>query len=170
MSMALAPMVERSQSGFVQQLSVLPFPFRAYFYESPVREALRTSECVKLLSELYAEAQKAPARAMAVTLETRNVYLPEIGPEWLLGGDEGSTMQRPIDVTGDEVPVLSRLIADVGRRLAAGLTHDEIRTVYGLREDAAALAEVNRKMEVFTTEEGRLMGLAIGIELPELES
>ena len=170
MSMALAPLVERTEGGFMQQLSVLPFPFRAYFYESPVREALRSPECVKLVGELYAAAQRAPARVMSLTLETRNVYLPAIGPEWLLGGDEGAGMQRPVAITGAEVPVLSRLLADVGRRLAAGLTHDELRVTYGLREDASALAEATRKMNALTGEEGRLMGLSMGIELPELEA
>ena len=134
-----------------------------------MREALRSPECVKLVGELYAAAQRAPARVLSLTLETRNVYLPAIGPEWLLGGDEGSGMQRPVSVSGAEAPVLSRLLADVGRRLAAGLTHDELRVTYGLRDDASAAAELSRKMNALTAEEGRLMGLSIGIELPALE-
>jgi len=66
------------------------------------------------------------------------------------------------------LPVLSRLVADLGRRFAAELSVDEVRAIFGLRDDAALRESAERKMSALKDREGRLMGLSMGLDLDAL--
>jgi hypothetical protein len=167
MTMAPAPILEPTPEGLMQSVSVMPFPFRAYFFEAPVREVIASESSLSLLAELYAAALAKPEEVLALTLDTRNVYLPAIGPEWLLGSEDAAP-RRAMSLSGPSLPVLSRLVADLGRRFAAELSVDEVRAIFGLRDDAALRESAERKMSALKDREGRLMGLSMGLDLDAL--
>lgn len=159
-----SPIVEAILGELSQQLVMLPLRFRAYFYEAPVRERLSSDEIVGLVAELYLAALASPARVLALLFETRNVLSSrEMSPESLLAvPDVGAA--RVMVSAGPRAPVLSRFIADVGRRLSAGCSLDEIRAAYGLLEVASEREAASQKMAALQAGEDDLVRRWLGLD------
>ncbi|MBL8953923.1 MAG: hypothetical protein JNK82_24310 [Myxococcaceae bacterium] len=150
MAMVPAPMVVRRAEGLMRPVSVAPFPFRGYFYEAPVRARLQSSVVHALVAELYAAACAAPAKVLALTRDTRDLWLMPLDPLEAHGVEpEAGPPAMPLPLPVDGVvclPLVSRLLAELGRLFAAGLTLDEVRARFELKTDALAKASAQAKV------------------------
>jgi hypothetical protein len=165
MALVISPLVQVHADQLVRAVAPLPFPFRRYFYEAPVREALRGDAVLDVVAELYAAMRTEPARVLAQTADARDLYRGKLEPGAFGTGDAEPEMTTPL--TGEfpaHAPALSRLLSDVGRLLAAGLSCEELRAHYALQPDDAANERARAKLQELETWESRLYGAAVGID------
>lgn len=166
MAMFPAPMVLAFGNTLRRMVSVLPFPFRAYFYESPVREQLQNAQVYAVAAELYALAATDPVRVLELTRETRGIYLSELEALEPYGESDNAIPSKVFEYSAApevNVQLLSRILADLGRRLAAGLTLDEVRASLDLMNDAALKASAESKQNAQAEQEARYYMAAMDV-------
>lgn len=165
MTMVPSPLVTQTQHGLSRSVSVMPAPMRAYFYEQPVRERLTTDETATLAIEIYQALRNAPAALASQLIETQNIYVTDrLDPKRITDSKHVDEPTLACTLKGDELPVLSRILADLGRRFAAGLTDDEVRMVYGLTKADAPREVVQQKMTAFLDRESVWLARAMGFD------
>lgn len=119
-------------------VTVLPELFADYYYRGKVAKRLQKD---KGLHEIVVDAvQKhgaTPWKLALMVQEIRKLY------------EEGENDQMIDASVPDYMPgtqILSLLLADLGRRLAAGTSDDELRAAYGLTDDEAAAETAHKKL------------------------
>jgi hypothetical protein len=162
MAMVLSPIVHAGNEGYFRFVNPAPFVFRNYFYEAPVRQQLQAAAVHELAADLYEAMRKRPARVLELTRETRNIYVLPLEPLEPHGhAPVGGTVAAAIsDVPHVGLQALSRLLAQIGRLLAAGLTHDEIRALHELGGDASS---AQSKLDALEEREGQLFMAAMDV-------
>ncbi len=143
MTFLFSPILRIDGEGMRQSLAIGMPAFRNYYFEGPVSEQLRTPNVRELVAAIYERWAQEPLMALVRSCDTaRGIY--ESGYRF----DEPPP-KRPFVFRGRtdsfaHVPFLSRLLAAVGRELAAGITLDEMRARWGLM-GAEGLAQAQQK-------------------------
>jgi hypothetical protein len=160
-ALVATPLLVPTPDGSVEwQANLVPRAHRRYWLEDGAAGRVTSEASIALLTDLNAAAVDDFAATLAPTLGTRTLYLGPLG-QGLLVGDGGDSPFPRVAATATDT-VLARLVADVGRRLAAGLTHDEIRAAYLVLPDDAAKASAQRKMEALEWAELGAMMTSMG--------
>jgi hypothetical protein len=151
----LSPMVRFNGDGLVHGLAIGPISYRRYFYEDPARTALKDARVAHVAAEIYAKWVSKPEVVLALSRETAiDVY--EEGYRF-----EDSRPSKPATyITSSSqdrthLPVLSRILASLGRELAAGLTVEEIRARWDVVNDPKAKASAESKLSGLREREGQ---------------
>jgi len=165
MALLLSPLMARRGDRVVRIVNPVPFTFRNYFYEAPVRDLLRSDAVLGVVAEVYAARRAAPAKLLAQTCMARSIYQVDLEPTAFGLTDQPEEMAIDVEETvPPHFPALSRIAADVGRRVAAGLAIDELRASYGLSTDAAAQERARTKLADLDALEGKHYGAAVGVD------
>lgn len=163
MAMLPAPSITMNGSGAVRFVGPLPFPFRSYFYEEPVRSRLRSDELLGVAADLYALGRQNPAWLLARTAETRELYRGKLEPT-AFGSDAEPEMSMPFPgPVPTHLPCLSRILCELGRLLAAGLDVTELRAHFLLNKDQAALERGDAKLDALEELEGQHYQAALSL-------
>lgn len=142
----LSPIVRFVGDELRQFLAIGPSSYRRYFYEPPARDALREPRVAKLAAEIYAKWVGTPEMVLLLSRDTAvDVY-----EEGYRFEDERQSKAAPKIATQaadrQHLPLLSRILASLGRELAAGLSVDEIRTRWKLDDDSARASSAVQKL------------------------
>jgi hypothetical protein len=166
MSFLISPIVEPGSDGMISRtVNPAPVPFRAFFYEDPVAGSLRQQDAIDLVADLYAKYRADPIGLVLFTRRVTRLYLGETEPGAVFGvASEGSAPRRSEGVAyRPHLKVVSALVADVGRRLAAGMSIPEIRATSGLTSDASLRKTGEAKLAALEEREGSWYRAAIGL-------
>lgn len=142
----LSPIVQLKGGMATLTLAMGPVSYRRYFYEGTVREQLRKGEVHSLAAEIFAKWVDHPpvvlmlSRDAAVDVYETGYRFEDDRPTKPLSGFKSGGKGLT------HVPMLSRILAAVGRDLAAGLSLDEVRARWKLVDNRAALDSANKKL------------------------
>ncbi len=166
MSFLISPIVEPGSDGMISRaVNPAPVPFRAFFYEDPVAGSLRKPETIDLVADLYTKYQSDPIALVLLTRTVTRLYLGETEPNAVFGLPSDGSAPRKSEGTAyrPHLKVVSALVADVGRRLAAGMSIPEIRATSGLTGDASLRKTGEAKLAALEEREGTWYSAAIGL-------
>lgn len=144
-----SPFVTVAQGEPYAQVAVGPPELRRAFHERPARAVFQQPEVHALAAELYLAGAADPVRAL---LATREVAMST----WEFGFrfDE-LTPLRPVEALRSprlgvlHLPLLSRVLASLGRDIAAGLAPAEVRARWDVAPHPAHAAAAVRKLDAF---------------------
>jgi hypothetical protein len=161
--MALLPSPIPYPDGRV--MNVGPVPFRRYFYEQPVAARLLDQDIGELAADIYRQHRRQPIELLVMLRETRWIYLGPVDPYAVHGVPARSRDAPPRAPLNSDYQAqdktLGSIVADIGRKLAAGLTPMEIRAVFKLTREPSQVAGAQRKLAKFAEQEERWYAAAI---------
>jgi hypothetical protein len=126
---------------------------------------LRKQETVELVTDLYAKYQADPIGVVLFTRNVTRLYLGETEPSAAFEiPSVGSAPGKSEDVAyRPHLKIVSALVADVGRRLAAGMSIPEIRATSGLTTDASLRKTGEAKLAALKEREDTWYRAAVGL-------
>lgn len=153
-----------SSSG--RELNVGPVPFRRYYYEQPVAGKLLSSEVGELAADIYSHYRADPISLLLLVRGTRWIYTGPTDPHLVHGLSADRKGGPPIARLNIEYQphykMLGSILADIGRKLSAGLTGEEIRSIYRLSKSPVSESSAKAKLEKQEQDEGRWYMAAVG--------
>lgn len=154
-TLLLSPIVQIKGGAVCVTLPIGPVSYRRYFFEGPVQDRLRAPDIGRLAAEIYGKWVERPSvvlertRDVAVDVyETGFCFELEMPSQALLGFESAGA-------GSDHLPMLSRIIASLGRELAAGLSLDEIKARWEINTSAAAHESGLVKLRSLAEQEAR---------------
>jgi hypothetical protein len=153
-----SPLWSPTLDGHVRrEPTLLPREFARYCHDGAQAERLATdAELQDVIVSAYDKLRRAPLELLVATRDVRWIYRAQSGG---VTGDDARNDARPY---APHHKMLSSLMADVARKVAAGLTLAEIRATLGLGGTGPMLASARNKMRAHATEEDRWYEAALG--------
>ena len=136
----LVPIWEPGATGStVRAVCTVPVEVAAYCNGAANRTRLATEATLhELVADAYLKHRTQPGFLLGITAATRHVYLR--------GGPHGD-VRVPVGIPyRPHFKIVSLMVADVARKIAAGLTAEELRAHYGIADGAAPSPGVDEKL------------------------
>ena len=142
----LSPIMRFVGGQLRQFLAIGPSTYRRYFYEPPVRDTLRDERVARLAAEIYSKWATKPGVVLVLSRDTA-VGVYEDGYRFQDDRPSKPSPRIATEAKGlSHLPMLSRILASIGRELAAGLTLDEIRARWKIDDDQPRRVSSERKL------------------------
>lgn len=155
MCFLLSPVLRLTPEGLTQSVAIGLPQTRAYFFEGNVARWLADPSVHELVAAIYDASVVRPDGLFgALTLSRKTTHeIYETGYRF-----EDTTPARPFPFqasagTLDHVPLLSRILGEVGRELYAGLSIPECRALWGLEPSLEAAAIADEKLRALAAQE-----------------
>jgi hypothetical protein len=158
----MSPALRLGPDGaLAQSLAIGPVAYREYFYGGRTPRALRDAAVHEHVATIFDAWSSDPRMALVLSAETtHDVY--EGGYRF-----DDATPTRPFEFqsaarTNEHIPLLSRILAQVAREIAAGASLEESAARWGIANDPNAAAAASNKLRALAAREERIIREAYG--------
>lgn len=159
----LASPIPRAEGRIV---SATPVPFRRYFYEKPISDRLRSRAVAELAADVYRRYRSRPVDFLLLVIrETRALYEGAVDPKGAHGlqAAGAETLADKREAYKAHYRMLGSVLADIGRKLGAGLSMEELSEHYQLAATNRYEQAIREKLEKQEALESKYMMAALGL-------